>query len=110
MHVVQKGAGRTSRVNYIYPLRLKLMRGIEPMDLKSFVLGLVVGAAAATASILFGRINIAIEGSNVFSTATKIAVGASLVVLFIALITVLGITTFRLTVEFIKRMSREFNT
>jgi flagellar biosynthesis protein FliQ len=86
------------------------MRGIEPMDLKSFVLGLVVGAVAASTSILFGRISIAIEGSNVFSTATKIAVGASLVVLFIALITLLGITTFRLTVALIKRMSRELNT
>jgi hypothetical protein len=103
------GAGWTSRVNYI-SLSLLRMRGIEPMDLKSFVLGLVVGAVAASASILFGRISIAIEGSNVFSTATKIAVGASLVVLFIALITLLGITTFRLTVALIKRMSRELNT
>jgi hypothetical protein len=105
------GAGWTSRVNYI-SLRLSLqrMRGIEPMDLKSFVLGLVVGAVAASASILFSRISIAIEGSNVFSTAARVAVGASLVVLFIALITLLGITTFRLTVALIKRMSGELNT
>jgi hypothetical protein len=59
------------------------------MSLKSFILGVVVGAVAA--SILFGKINITIQGSDAFSTAFNIVLGAGLGVLAVIAISVLGI-------------------
>jgi len=71
------------------------------MGLKSFILGVVVGAVAA--SILFGKINITIQGSDAFSTAFNITLGVGLGVLAVGTLAVLGIVAFLIILALLDR-------